>query len=542
MLRHPRLSPLLAALLLLSAAARAAAVPGPPLPPLAIARAGELDEVVDAARALPRGGRLVVEELLLGPDGPAVAVGVERVRVWSEDAEIVVHRAAGEERHTPPDTAWMLGTLVGESDSRVVLAVPGEGPPRGLLFRGGRTYVLGAEGEDVARGRGGLVARQARTPPGAPFDCQLGDLAPPEELLGAFADAPPPVELRHLAEAATTPTHTARVAVETDWELFQRFGSAAALTDYVGDLFASISALYSEEIATTLEVSHLSIWDSPADPWTQPLAACALFELGRYWNQNRGAIEYSIAHFLSGKQTGGIAFVGALCSDEFNYDHRGLCPELSPQLDAYGGPYGFTGWITGSFDPAAPTIVWDLVSVAHEIGHNFNSPHTHCYGGLGGSPAPIDLCWTGECTEGCYCGRPSLPCSTRDEACGTVMSYCHMRSGGFDNIAFTLGAGHPFGVQPERVPARMRAHVLERAASAPACLPLSDGGGDCDDLALSELTISGAEEFSTCGTLFAGPDVEVGAAGELTLTGSAVVLRDGFSVAAGGELLVLSLP
>jgi hypothetical protein len=50
------------------------------------------------------------------------------------------------------------------------------------------------------------------------------------------------------------------------------------------------------------------------------------------------------------------------------------------------------------------------------------------------------------------------------------MSYCHMLSGNLANIGLTLGLGHPYGVEPGRVPARMLSHVTSMAASNPGCL------------------------------------------------------------------------
>ena len=52
------------------------------------------------------------------------------------------------------------------------------------------------------------------------------------------------------------------------------------------------------------------------------------------------------------------------------------------------------------------------------------------------------------------------------------MSYCQLRPGGFINVTLTFGTGHPFGVQPERVPSRMFAHVQSQAGSHPGCLAL----------------------------------------------------------------------
>ena len=62
------------------------------------------------------------------------------------------------------------------------------------------------------------------------------------------------------------------------------------------------------------------------------------------------------------------------------------------------------------------------------------------------------------------------------QANGTVMSYCHLLSGGVTgNVSYTFGQGHPYGVAPDRVPAQMVSHVVSRAASFPACLGFEPG-------------------------------------------------------------------
>ena len=46
------------------------------------------------------------------------------------------------------------------------------------------------------------------------------------------------------------------------------------------------------------------------------------------------------------------------------------------------------------------------------MGHNFGSPHSHCYNGLEGNASAIDQCYGSE--SGCYAGATSLRQADRD--------------------------------------------------------------------------------------------------------------------------------
>jgi hypothetical protein len=124
-------------------------------------------------------------------------------------------------------------------------------------------------------------------------------------------------------------------------------------------------------------------------------------------------------------------------------------------------------------------VVWDIVAVTHEIGHNFNSPHTHCYNNVGGNASSVDQCRSGE-VDGhgaCYSGAQVLP-GPAGAGTGTIMSYCHLLSGGMSNISMSFGTNFGFGVQPGRVPTRMLAHVNSVASFNPACLaPVASSAG-----------------------------------------------------------------
>lgn len=526
-------------LLALLAPVRIAAAQGPPPSPdrpTTLVDAYSVDEVARAARGLPLGGRLHLEGLTFGAAGAPAGLDLVRFAVFTPDGRIVVHGRNGDEERPFPGNAYFRGHVIGEPGSMAVLSALAAGGARGIVQRAGGIWELGP-GPPGPDGSRGLTARPVEAPEGATFECAAGELTPPPETFETKSTgAPGGGTLEALPQAATSTSYTARVAVETDWELFQRFGTEVALTNYVGDLFAYASTIYDGEIATDLQVTHLSIWTTSADPYSFT-GTCGLFEFGRYWNDNRTGVSRTIAHFVSGKSTSvGVGWLGVLCRGPFNVNHGGSCPGLSPQIDNYGGAYGISSGIRGTFNPASPSVVWDIVVVSHEIGHNFNSPHTHCYNGLGGSTSPVDQCYNGEASSGCYGGTPQLP-GPAGAGSGTLMSYCHLLSPGLSNLSLTFGTGHPYGVLPQRVPDRMRAHVEATAALAPACLARI-GGGPCDDLTLSAQTVSTTELFEACGTLRAGNGFVVVDPGNVTLRAGTVVLESGFSVGTGASLQI----
>ena len=345
-----------------------------------------------------------------------------------------------------------------------------------------------------------------------------------------------PLQTQALAQLIS---HTARIAIETDWEFFQKFGNATAATDYIGDLVGYSSTLYGAEIDTSLQISHISLWSNSGDPWGQTSTSCGLFEFGRYWNDNRGSIQRTTAHFLSGKNNGGgVAWLGVLCESSFNVNIGTSCSGM-PSIDNYGGAYGYSGQLAGNFDINNPALVWDVLVFNHELGHNFNSPHTHCYGGIGGNSSPVDQCYGGEGDTGCHSGAGVLP-GPAGQGSGTVMSYCHLLSPGLSNTDFTFGQGHPYGVAPDRVPTRMSQYVDTTASTYPSCLALQQGAAlSVADVTVAEGTatatfsvnlsaaVSGGVtvQYTTAnGTATSGSDYST-TSGTLTFTGTANEVR-----------------
>ncbi len=388
------------------------------------------------------GGPLRVEGVPLAPNHENATLDLTRFEIFGPDAVIVVHGDKGEARLAPPRHLFFRGHVEGDPGSTAYLSVRESGAVVAIVTLDDGLYQMSVPPGEGSRG---VTVRRLEGNEERAFRCDT-DTTTQQPVGDSGLEAPkafPPV------------SWTARVAVETDYEFYNKFGSSAGATDYIADLFGYASKAYEEELATEWRVTYLSLWSTPSDPWTATSSSAALTEFRTYWNTNHTGVSRTIAHFVSSRSTGGgIAYVGVLCSMSVGY--------------------GFSGNIAGNFNPGNPVPGWDIIVVSHEIGHNFNSPHTHDYCNIGGNSNPVDLCYTSS-TCGSALGLPgvgSLTGGTAGNRNGTFMSYCHLLGGGYGNIALRFGEGHPYGILAQRVPDRMLAHVQSLAASNPACLSL----------------------------------------------------------------------
>jgi hypothetical protein len=436
-----------------------------------------------AADAVPVGSHLRLENVQVSDGQGPEALVLERFQVFASDARIVVHGSGRDRVLHAPANAYFRGTVDGKPESRAFLAKLEDGTTQGMVSDSGAFYLIGG---DPAQAKSlNVPIEMHRVDPvllksgrNETFSCANDKLPPtpgaiPNLDLSAISSAP--------AGKAAVAAHTARVALESDFEFYQLFNDTTTATNYVGNLIGYASTIYTAELNTSLVVQSLSLWSTSGDPWTQTSTQCGLLEFGKYWNQNKTNVSRTIAHFLSGKASGGgIAWLNALCHGSFTTGSAS-CPGLGSETTPWGGDYGFTGNLFGSFNIVSPTVVWDILSVAHEIGHNFGSPHTHCYGGIGGNSSPIDQCYGTESGSGCYSGTPTLP-GPAGVGSGTIMSYCHLRSGNYSNITLTFGTGFAYGVHPEREAALMNSYISSVASSNPSCLaPVAGVAGIFND-------------------------------------------------------------
>lgn len=187
-------------------------------------------------------------------------------------------------------------------------------------------------------------------------------------------------------------------AWEGDYEFLQLFGGdEQAAADYMAQVIGDVSSVYERDLGAQLTIGHMKIWTSTSAeryPYKETqIMSVALRETRDYWRTpEQDNIDRAFVHTMSGKgwvNPIGIAFLDVLCD-------KGR---------------------SGSFSAITRTnAARDRRVVAHEVGHNFGSPHTHnCGWPVPNGPGAIDQCAPAE-GGSCFSG-------TTQEV-GTIMSYC----------------------------------------------------------------------------------------------------------------------
>lgn len=191
--------------------------------------------------------------------------------------------------------------------------------------------------------------------------------------------------------------------VEVEWvvshALYLKKGTA--ITGYMQGVFNNMQALYANE-NINFKLRNLVV-NTSNDGYNYNDSEIYLDDFTDNYPHTDPTLLYHLID-NSGRNLGGIAYVGVLCNSGYNTAYSDI----------------------GLTYSSVPDYSWTISVVAHETGHNLGSRHTQWCGWPGG---PIDNCvpQEGNCSPG--------PPPTNG---GTIMSYCHITSHG---INFQNGFG-----------------------------------------------------------------------------------------------------
>jgi len=329
-------------------------------------------------------------------------------------AASVVDGAIVERPIETPDIQIFRGTIVGEPGSVAFMAFSPHGT-HGYIRSQGVTQVIspGPFGGDRTPLIYNLNAVEAGAIKWRDFVCSTethDGQAWPDELWavqgaeGGLAGGG--------AGGGEPPCRRIEIAIETDKEFTDVLfgGNTAASGAYAATVMAAASEISERDVNLTFDVVFVRLWEG-SDPWTGTNTSNQLFEFRDVWNATMGQIDRQLAHYLSGRNLGGgVAWLNAVCHPTNAYG-------LSANLNGFF-PYPLQNNSSQN---------WDPMVVTHELGHNIGTGHTHDY------CPPLDQCapsgFFGSCQE-------SQACISN----GTLMSYCHLCSGGLSNVVLEF---HP---------------------------------------------------------------------------------------------------
>lgn len=241
----------------------------------------------------------------------------------------------------------------------------------------------------------------------------------------------PPSLHNHKSSSAIS---TVDVYIECDYQMFTDFGSDVTNTlNYATSLLNTVNVIFNNA-NINLNITQIDVWSTP-DPYDANNADSSGDVLNAFKCELDGVYNGRIAHLLSTtNQFGGIA------------NRRDYCPYDEPL-------YAFSRIFT-SFNNDLNVYTWSVNVVAHEIGHNLSSPHTH------------NCAWNGNNSQIDDCANVHATSNNNDSDCdgvidnveeasgsdcfdianpiipnkGTIMSYCHSSSG--NGVDLSLGF-HP---------------------------------------------------------------------------------------------------
>lgn len=391
------------------------------------------------------GEHVVLNDFALGQAGN-VALDLERFTILAPDAQVVEGTAQGDRPLPPSDLVLLKGTVVGEDADSLVFVSVGQWGVNGFISRANGLHW-------ISTGKyAGILGPEPRVrvtdtldmaEPLAPF-CGY---SPDNPALNPPYDEPM-IESKPLFDARGVGCNMAVIAVDSDYEFTANLfgGNVSASADYAMTLMGAVSTIYERDVNVAQYIGYLRVWGTDVDPYGGEAEMGALLDHVRsHWNANMSSVSRVVTHGLSGRPLGGgVAWVGVLCNT------------------GYG--YGVSTSLGGSFpipltDHQAHN--WDPFVVAHEIGHNFGTGHTH------DSYDPvIDGCGIGDCSAAWG---------------GTIMSYCHGCAGGMNNIVLAF---HP----------RVQ-EVIEATVANAACFTYLPSGyaaldDDADTLINTAVTIN----------------------------------------------------
>lgn len=186
-------------------------------------------------------------------------------------------------------------------------------------------------------------------------------------------------------EASGSSLVEAPIYIETDFELYQRLSdmnvdaaeNIPTILQHILHLMGSVNIIYKDNINLAFKIVGTSVYTTTRDPWSGGTPRSALSNLRAVWQQllqRPQAPEVAFVHLFSGKFGGGRAYINRNVCSFIMFGTSGIQSTAGRAINDI---------LQATADQANKV---DIIIIAHELGHNFNSKHTFDY------RPPIDCC------------------------------------------------------------------------------------------------------------------------------------------------------
>ena len=212
---------------------------------------------------------------------------------------------------------------------------------------------------------------------------------------------------------------TIDVYIECDYQMFQHKGSVSNTSNYATGLFNVVAGIFADAggpgNGPTLQISEMIVWTTP-DPYGATVSGNSSSTVLNNFKCEARSYNGRLAHLLStsSRNLGGIAQL-PYCSSTYT-----------------STIHGFSN-IHQNYNSNLNNYSWSVNVLAHELGHNMSSPHTHsCSWDVNGNGQLVQI---DDCGNIYLDNQGSTPGSCYEEndpiipPKGTVMSYCHLNTG-----------------------------------------------------------------------------------------------------------------
>ena len=296
-------------------------------------------------------------------EGQQYTLNLQPHSIRSQNFRVTVQLADGSYVQRPLQaTRLMKGSIQGMPGSRVVGSVTQSGLMALIVMPQGESFYIEPIASRIENANAGehVVYRSTDVVDGN-LTCGVIN---PANLRRGLVDNPfgrpgtrthSELAVQNLDIAAGSIIQVAELAIDTDVEFFNFFGSEQATLDRIELVVGITNDQYESQVGLTHELGEIIIRSAEPDPYTSFDAFDALTEFVTYWETEQQDIQRDAAHFFTGKDLGGIggvAFLSGMCTPGINY---GL-----DRID-------FNGVLVCSTD-----------LLAHELGHNWSANHCSC--------------------------------------------------------------------------------------------------------------------------------------------------------------------